>query len=630
MQQIRPVLLRVLFLLLTSIILISNFYILDNSDRNAAAAKGYLDLSRYDFEKEGILCLDGEWQFFSGRFLEPGNDANLQEAEKPDAYITPPAVWNDYEADGKPIPGFGYGTYRMILIGVKPNIPMAIKMLPQSTAYHLYINNMLMAKNGVIAEEQKSSAVAYHPDSIYFTPRTTEIVITVHISNYVYARGGMWDAPTMGTKAQIESLDRFILNRDLFLQGCYCISFLLFFVIYINRPSKRSWLYFAALCIVTAARVLIYGGHLITQYTENFRLITFIEYGTRLWFPILLLLLLNEELSGKLSRKLLSALTLLILLLTVAVAVLPIHVFTAYAKALIGYDFILGLGMLVIMLWPGERFFPKKTNKSKVFFLYGNLAIYLCAVYDMFFATTAYVEMMPIGFFAALLAFAFILAITYADALTDCEDALRKLEIEGERKLQTELKLLQSQIRPHFLYNALSAIANVCGKDSKKAEQLILDLAYFMQTSFDFNSYEKLTTLENELEYIRKYVHIEKARFGEKVHFTEQIEVPLDTQLPRLIIEPLVENAIRHGISKKKDGGEVRLGICKVSEGILIEVSDNGVGMTREKLSAVFGEESKGVGLKNIQDRMVRSGGTGLFIESVANEYTKVSFTIKD
>jgi len=151
-----------------------------------------------------------------------------------------------------------------------------------------------------------------------------------------------------------------------------------------------------------------------------------------------------------------------------------------------------------------------------------------------------------------------------------------------------------------------------------------------MQSIFDFSSHEKLTTLENELEYIRKYVQIEKARFGEKITYTEQVEVPLTTQLPRLIIEPLVENAIRHGISKKKDGGEVRLKICKVPEGILIEVSDNGVGMTKEKLSAVFDEESKGVGLKNIQDRMVRSGGMGLAIESVANEYTKVSFTIKD
>jgi sensor histidine kinase YesM len=220
--------------------------------------------------------------------------------------------------------------------------------------------------------------------------------------------------------------------------------------------------------------------------------------------------------------------------------------------------------------------------------------------------------MTPIGFFVAVLAFAFVLAVTYSDSLTDSENALRQLEIESGRKLQTELSLLQSQIKPHFLYNALSAIANVCGKDGKKAKQLILDLAYFMQASFDFSPDGKLTTLENELEYTRKYVNIEKARYGKKIRYEEQIEVPPTLLLPRLIIEPLVENAIRHGISRKKGGGEVRLRICEVPEGIRVEVFDNGVGIPKEKLSDVYSEESKGVGLKNIQDRLTRSGGTGL------------------
>jgi sensor histidine kinase YesM len=211
----------------------------------------------------------------------------------------------------------------------------------------------------------------------------------------------------------------------------------------------------------------------------------------------------------------------------------------------------------------------------------------------------------------------------------DCEKALDELEAESKRKLQTELKLLQSQIRPHFLYNALSAIANVCRKDGQKAEELILDLAYYMQTSFDFNSNEKLTTLEDELEYIRKYVHIEEARFGDKVKYTEQIEVPLTTQLPRFIIEPLVENAIRHGILKKKGGGEVRLHIHGVPQGICIEVIDDGIGMSREKLEEAFNEDSKSIGLKNIQDRLIRLTGEGLTIESVQMEHTKVSFVLK-
>lgn len=627
MHQTRPFLLKGIFLIMISFIMVSSFVTLDFGKPEEASERGDLDLAKYDFETHGKLRLDGEWQFFYNRLLEPVAFEALNGTELPDAYTIPPTVWNYYRIDGKPIPGFGYGTYRMVVKGATPDLPLALKILPQSTAYRLYIDDILMAENGKVSTAEEGSVPGYRPNSIQFIPLSEEFVITVHISNYVFARGGLWDAPILGTEEQIEKLDESILHRDLFLQGCYAIMFLMFFAIYINRPRNRALLYFAILCVVTASRILIYGAHLILQYTENFQFITFIEYASRYWIPLLLVLLLNVDLSGRLPKKLLNCLVAVVSVITVATALLPIHFYTAFARAVMAYGVLIGLCMVVLLLWPGERFFPK--SPSKVFYLYGILSIYICGIYDMFFATTAYVEMTPIGFFVALLAFAFILAINYSDALNDSEKALRELEIESERKLHTELSLLQSQIRPHFLYNALSAIANVCGKDGKKAEQLILDLAYFMQASFDFSSSERLTTLENELDYIRRYVHIEQVRFGEKIRYSEQIEVPLFTQLPRLIIEPLVENAIRHGISKKKGGGEVVLRIKEIPEGISVEVVDDGIGMTQEKLDDLFNEERKSIGLRNIQDRLVRLGGEGLKIESVLNEYTKVSFVIR-
>lgn len=627
MQGIRPLLLKVIFLILTFIIMVSNFNLSVYTGQMPEAVKGKLDLDGYHFNQKGMLCLDGEWQFFYGRFIKPAAYPELQDSDKPDVYTTPPTVWNEYKINGKPTPGFGYGSYRMVVSGVTPGVPMAIKILPQSTAYRLYIDDRLLADNGRVSKDKGHSAVSYHPDSVSFTPSSGEFVITVYISNYVYARGGMWDAPTLGTQKQIADLDGFILRRDLFLEGCYITMLFMFLVIYLNRPQSRSWLYFALLCIITSARILIYGAHLINLLTGNFRLITFIEYATRLWFPILLVLLVNDELAGKIQGKYLTWLTLMIAAATAAVAALPIHIYTMFAKVVMYYNVGMGVMLCTLILWPGERFFPK--NKNKIFYIYGIFAIFISACYDILFAPTAYVELTPIGFFVALLAFAFILAINYTDALAVSENALLELQAEGERKLHTELKLLQSQIRPHFIYNALSAISNVCVKDGKKAEQLILDLAYFMQASFDYSSNAKLIPLENELEYIRKYVNIEKARFEDRIKYIEQIDIPLSTQIPRLIIEPLVENAIRHGISRKKSGGEVRLLVAESPDGIYIEVSDDGVGISKEKLAVIFDGESRGVGLKNIQDRLIRFGGAGLTIECKPEHYTKVSFTIK-
>ncbi len=627
MRNLRPLLLKLFFILFTFMVMISSFNLLNNPFRAVSSPEGLLDLSGYQWEEQGKLCLNGEWQFYYNKFIEPVKFSEVNSEVTPQLYIKPPKVWNESKIDGKSIPGFGYASYRLVVTGTTPGIPMALKVLPQSTAFRVYIDDRLVAENGKVSKQKSNSFAAYHDESILFTPIRPDFVITFHISNYEYARGGMWDAPTLGTEKQIAELDRFLLERDLFLHGCYCSMFLLCMVIYIYRPAKRSWLYLALLCVISFERVSLYGAHLISQFTEDFRLITFIEYVTRYWYPVLILFLINSVLSGKLSKNMLRGLVIFVLAVTAATAILPIWVYTSFAKAVIFFDLTVGIATCIFLLSPKQIFFKETTNKA--FFLYGILALYVAAIYDMFFASTAYFEMTPVGFLIALLAFSFVLAIDYSEALEGSEDALHKLQIESERKLQTELQMLQSQIKPHFLYNALSAIANICSKDGKKAEQVILDLAYFMQASFDFNSSDRMITLESELELTRRYVHIEETRFGDKIKYTEQIQAPLSVQLPRLVLEPLVENAIRHGISKKKGGGEVCLKVMEVPQGISIEVYDNGIGMSKEKCETILEEQGQGIGLKNIHNRLIRLGEAGLKIESVEKEYTRVSFVMK-
>jgi sensor histidine kinase YesM len=178
----------------------------------------------------------------------------------------------------------------------------------------------------------------------------------------------------------------------------------------------------------------------------------------------------------------------------------------------------------------------------------------------------------------------------------------------------------------------LSAVANVCSKDGRGGEKLILDLAQFLQTSFDFSSNEEMTTLERELSFIDNYISIEKARFGDKIVYHKQIDIPLSTEIPRLIIEPLVENAVRHGITKKKAGGAIWLRASRSDDGIHIEVDDNGVGMEPENAALLLDSavERRGVGLKNIHDRLIKLYGQGLIIASTPDIGTKVSFVIKE
>lgn len=207
-----------------------------------------------------------------------------------------------------------------------------------------------------------------------------------------------------------------------------------------------------------------------------------------------------------------------------------------------------------------------------------------------------------------------------------------ELEIKSNLLLQQNKKLemcfLQAQINPHFLYNALNAIAATCRKDSNETEKLIVALSKYLRASFDYEHLEHLISFEKELEHIKAYLSIEFVRF-KNIEFIYNNDAKVNFNLPPLTIQPIIENAIRHGLRKKNNRGFVKLEIIEASNGIQISVTDNGVGMSSEQIQmALLGGENKSVGLNNINTRLKQLYDTELSIKSNINEGTQVSFTI--
>lgn len=194
----------------------------------------------------------------------------------------------------------------------------------------------------------------------------------------------------------------------------------------------------------------------------------------------------------------------------------------------------------------------------------------------------------------------------------------------------TELSFLQAQIKPHFLYNSLSVIAALSTKEPERAKELLYDLSDYLRGSFNFENYAGLTPLASEMLTVKAYISIEKERFRGKLNVEYDIDQSIDISVPILAIQPLVENAIRHGILKKPKGGTVKLTVEKVDEGVAITVEDNGAGISKEKLQEIFHEETacSGVGLRNIQRRLILYYGQGLDIKSEKDEGTRVTMII--
>mgnify|MGYP000085148321 CR=1 FL=1 len=163
-------------------------------------------------------------------------------------------------------------------------------------------------------------------------------------------------------------------------------------------------------------------------------------------------------------------------------------------------------------------------------------------------------------------------------------------------KARAELEALQSKINPHFLFNSLNSIAGLTTIQPEKAEEMTLKLAQLFRSTLKFTD-QSFSTIQEELRIIETYLEIEKIRFGKRLSYSIDVSPSLlNISIPQLLIQPIVENAIKHGIEPKTDGGTITVSIQKNNEMCVIFVQDSGVGF---KSTASFG-----YGLTNVKKRL--------------------------
>ncbi|MFF2480298.1 ATP-binding protein [Paenibacillus sp. NPDC058071] len=211
--------------------------------------------------------------------------------------------------------------------------------------------------------------------------------------------------------------------------------------------------------------------------------------------------------------------------------------------------------------------------------------------------------------------------------------ALIMLKQSINESLRMEAAYLQAQIHPHFLFNTLNSLIALSDFDTNKMRSLGEAFVSYLRISFNFLNTGELVDLSHELELVESYLYIEKERFEERLIVEWEVEPGISLQLPPLSIQPLVENAVKHGLFRRRTGGKLRLRIARRDHYTLVEVQDNGVGMdeeTAQLLLTLSPKGSRGVGLSNTNRRLNQLYGQGLSIVSKPNEGTTVSFRIPD
>ena len=224
------------------------------------------------------------------------------------------------------------------------------------------------------------------------------------------------------------------------------------------------------------------------------------------------------------------------------------------------------------------------------------------------------------------------LAGTVSDLAVEIETYTKQVaEIASEREraekelYEAKVAVMTSQIQPHFMYNALTSIAMMCQIDPETAQEATVTFAKYLRGNMDSLKQTKPVPFETELEHLKKYLYIEKLRFGKKLNVEYDIKAT-DFNIPMLSVQPLVENAVKHGVGMKKKGGTVTISTRETDSAFEVIISDNGVGFDTSAPKADDGRSH--VGMENTRSRLKQMCGGEITIQSTVGEGTTATITL--
>lgn len=222
-----------------------------------------------------------------------------------------------------------------------------------------------------------------------------------------------------------------------------------------------------------------------------------------------------------------------------------------------------------------------------------------------------------ISYFGAAIA----MLMVYVNIQVELGQRMRKQELE---LADSRVAIMLSQIKPHFLYNSLTAIGEMCATNPAGAGAAVTEFGHYLRGNLESLEKNRVAFFEDELNHVEAYLAMEQLRFKDRLRVEYDITVR-DFVLPPLTVQPLVENAVRHGLMEKKEGGTLRIGAQTAGRSIQVTVEDDGVGF---EPAAIKQDGHTHVGIENVRGRLAALCGGTLCIESAPGSGTKAIITI--
>ena len=580
------------------------------SSLDLQAQQGILELDVSSLKKAGSVTLDGEWEFYWQQRIEPG-DFSVPIVE----YAQAPGYWTTYEDN---LPSIGFATYRLLVKTSEPAGVLALRTSEIYTEYAVFVNGKALYQHGIFA----GNAPRYlNPDVYTFSAPDPVIEIMIQVQNQQHFNAGIGKSLSLGIPEYMHKKRNQATAIDIMLFAICLTAGGYHLILHFYRKQDKRLLYFAMLCIFVAIRGLFANETYIMQLFPELSFAAGSKI-VHMLMPMMMLAMLAYSrcvYQKRIQPRLFAFLFGTSIAYLLAVFATHSYFFTRLANL---YFMIVVLALAVLLYVSGQQLVQKQILSG--YFFAGTAAMTIAVFNDILY----YHKIINTGYWFSLGLVVFIFSQTVMLAKDYSRIYKERADLYGQL-MQTNLAFMQAQIKPHFIYNALSTISYLTTKDPQKAKDLLLDFSDYLRGSFSHQNESGLTSLDQELQLVDAYLAIEKERFGDRIQTVFTITQDREVLIPAFCIQPIVENAIRHGLTETIEGGTVTISVLGEDQGTRVIVEDNGAGMEQEKADALLsGSETGGVGIKNIQNRLQFLYQSGLTIRSLPGKGTRVEFFI--
>lgn len=607
-----------IFTVIMTVILVASPFIAGSINKNLS---GVPDISNgkasfTNANSEHTLYLSGGWEYYgNAHIVTDGVTATPAITEIPTPIIEPITAISQSN-------GFR-ASYKITLSGLE--YPNAIVYVPNfAGTYKVFINDMLITQSGTYIDQRAYANLDLIANSVNFEDEGIyEIIIevTCNMMPSLYMTPVIADIDYTMTFMKVAQTFRSFLAGIVLFCGLFIFSY----------SAKKSFIlsskWLPVLCVFVAVRMMISTeGYSVFSFLFphlDYENMTLIICVSTFIIKLVALLFYTETLDLKINKNVIAIFCFVFLALSLVAGILPYIIFSPYYYIIIQAATI---PLDIIILSNICNCVIRKVPYSKLY-LIGYVTLSTGILVDCFY-TNGMInfmssQFMPVCFTVFIITF----VVIYFEKISRIfKTALKTVEIERELEA-ANTSLMISQIQPHFLYNALNTIKYLIKRDPKSAEKAVISFSRYLRGNMDSITKKEPIPFTEELEHTKNYCDIELLRFGDKLNIVYDVPVTAFS-IPALSVQPIVENAIKHGVTKKLEGGTVTVTTAEDDSFYIITVVDDGVGFDVQNPDLTPSDIHAHIGVNNVRERLENMVNAEFIIESEIDKGTCVTIKI--